>query len=125
MKRVAILGGGIAGLTAAYELAQLSNKGTSIQVELFEASSRLGGIVETIREGGFVIEGGPDGWVSEKPWARELALELGLEDELLSSNDEQRRTYVLIEGILKAMPNGMRMMVPADLTALDASDLFS
>src|SRR5579875_1034177 len=104
MKRVAILGGGIAGLTAAYELAQLSNKGTSIQVELFEASSRLGGIVETIREGGFVIEGGPDGWVSEKPWARELAVELGLESELIYSNDATRKTYILIDGTLQAIP---------------------
>ncbi|QNI37481.1 protoporphyrinogen oxidase [Edaphobacter albus] len=125
MKRIAILGGGIAGLAAAYELAQLSSKGISIRVELFEASPRLGGIVETIREGGFVIEGGPDGWVSEKPWARELAVELGLEEELIYSNDDQRKTYVLIDGALKAMPDGMRMMVPTDLAALDASELFS
>lgn len=125
MKRIAILGGGIAGLAAAYELAQFSKKNTSIRVELFEASSRLGGIVETIHEGGFVIEGGPDGWVSEKPWARELAVELGLEEELIYSNDDQRKTYVLLDGSLKAMPDGMRMMVPANLAALDTSELFS
>lgn len=125
MKRIAIVGGGIAGLTAAYEMAQLSRNGVAVQAKLFESSARLGGIIETIREGGFVIEGGPDGWVSEKTWARKLALELGLEDDLLCSNDDQRKTYVLMDGALKAMPDGMRMMVPADLVALDASELFS
>lgn len=124
-RRIAVIGGGVAGLTAAYELARQSHDTNPPHVALYEASSRLGGIVETIREGGFIIEGGPDGWVSEKPWARDLALELGLGDELLSSNDDERRTYVLIDGMLKAMPNGMRMMVPADLATLDASDLFS
>lgn len=124
-RRIAVIGGGIAGLAAGYELAKLSSLEAPLQVVLYEASSRLGGIVETTREGGFVIEGGPDGWVSEKPWARELTVELGLEEELIFSNDDERRTYVLIDGVLKAMPSGMRMMVPADLAALDASDLFS
>ena len=124
-RRIAIIGGGVAGLTAAYELSKLSGEDNSIHVSLYESSPRLGGIIETIREGGFVIEGGPDGWVSEKPWARELAIELGLEEELIYSNDDERRTYVLIDGILKAMPSGMRMMVPVDLAALDDSSLFS
>jgi oxygen-dependent protoporphyrinogen oxidase len=125
MKRVAIIGGGVAGLTAAYELAQWAGKGAAVQGVLFEASTRLGGIVETVREGGFVIECGPDAWVSEKPWARELAEELSLGDEVMASNDTQRKTYVLIDKKLQAMPDGMRMMVPADLGALDASGLFS
>jgi oxygen-dependent protoporphyrinogen oxidase len=126
VRRIAIVGGGVAGVTAAYELARLvQNTGEQIHVALYEVSSRLGGIVETVREGGFIIEGGPDGWVSEKPWARELALELGLGEELIPSNDGGRKTYVLIDNILKAMPDGMRMMVPSDLSALDASELFS
>jgi oxygen-dependent protoporphyrinogen oxidase len=60
MKRIAIVGGGIAGLTAAYELSRLASNGAAVEVTLFEASSRLGGIVETVREGGFVIECGPE-----------------------------------------------------------------
>jgi protoporphyrinogen/coproporphyrinogen III oxidase len=125
MKRVAIVGGGVAGLAAAYELARLARDGAEVQGVLFEASTRLGGIVETVREGGFVIECGPDAWVTEKPWARELAEELGLGDEVMASNDATRKTYVLVDKKLQAMPDGMRMMVPADLEALDGSELFS
>ncbi|HUZ96009.1 MAG TPA: protoporphyrinogen oxidase [Edaphobacter sp.] len=125
MKRIAIVGSGIAGLTAAYELSRLANNGAAIEAVLFESSPRLGGIVETVREGGFVIECGPDAWVTEKPWARELAEELGLGDAIISSNDATRKTYVLMDGQLKAMPDGMRMMVPSNLHALDQSDLFS
>src|SRR6185312_16668219 len=125
MKRIAIVGGGVAGLAAAYKLAQLAQRGAAVQAVLFEASTRLGGIVETVREGEFVIECGPDGWVTVKPWARELAEELGLDDEIMPSNDATRKTYVLIDNRLVPMPDGMRMMVPANLDALDASELFS
>nr|WP_158944813.1 protoporphyrinogen oxidase [Granulicella sp. S190] len=125
MKRVAIVGGGVAGLAAAYELARLAREGAALQVVLFEASTRLGGIIETVHEGGFVMECGPDAWVTEKPWARELAEELGLGDEVMPSNDATRKTYVLVDKKLQAMPDGMRMMVPGDLDALDASELFS
>lgn len=126
MKRIAIIGGGIAGLAAGYELSRIERETEeSFHVSLFETSSRLGGIVETVREGGFVIEGGPDGWVTEKPWARELAVELGLEEELIFSNDEERKTWILLGDELKAVPEGMRMMVPTDLDAIAASELFS
>ncbi|GGA73032.1 protoporphyrinogen oxidase [Edaphobacter acidisoli] len=124
MKRIAIVGGGIAGLTAAYELARLRER-SPVQVVLFESSARLGGIVETVREGGFVIECGPDGWVTEKPWARELAEGLGLEGEIVPSNDSQRKTYVLTGDRLVPIPDGMRMMVPKILQNIDSSELFS
>ena len=88
-KRIAVAGGGISGLATAYQLAC-----DGVDCTLFEASERLGGIVETVRKDGFVIECGPDSWVTEKPWARELAVELGLEDQIIGSNDQWRRTYV-------------------------------
>ena len=125
MKRIAIIGGGISGITAAYEFAKLARAGVPVEATLFESSPRLGGIVETVREGGFIIECGPDAWLTEKPWARDLAIELGLEHELLPSNDATRRTYILKDGALKPIPDGMSMMVPSDLSALDHSDLFS
>ena len=118
--RVAVVGGGIAGVTAAWELHRLG-----VSFSLFEASARLGGTVETVRRGGFVVECGPDGWVSEKPWARELAVDLGLAGELIGSNDAGRVTYIVQRGGLVAMPDGMRMMVPTDVRTLEGSTLFS
>ncbi len=120
MKRIAVIGGGISGLTAAWQLTQLG-----LPCTLYEAGARLGGIVETERRDGFVVECGPDSWVAEKPWARELAVELGLEDEIIASNDATRRTWLLRGGRLVPMPDGMRMMVPTRLDALEGSPLFS
>lgn len=131
MKRIAIIGGGIAGLTAAYELARLAREGAPIEAVLFESSSRFGGLIETVREGGFTVECGPDGWVSAKPWARELAVELGLASELIPSNDATRKTHIFLptpshpSGALAPLPDGLNMMVPTDLDALDHSPLFT
>ena len=124
-KSIAIVGGGIAGLTAAYELTRQQQAGADVTFTLVEMSKRLGGIVDTVHHDGYVLEGGPDGWVSEKPWARELAIELGLEQDLIYSNDAERVTYILRDGRLLPLPDGMRMMVPTDLGALDNSPLFS
>jgi oxygen-dependent protoporphyrinogen oxidase len=128
--RIAIIGGGIAGLTAAYELSRLAVSGSPVEAVLFEGSNRFGGILDTVREGGFTIEGGPDAWVTAKPWARELAIELGLESELLPSNDATRKTWLLQPASsgpahLVAMPDRMNMMVPTDLDALTGSALFT
>ncbi|HEX3470545.1 MAG TPA: protoporphyrinogen oxidase [Silvibacterium sp.] len=121
MKRVAIIGGGLSGLAAAYQLAQESG----VEFTLFEASKRLGGTVETVHRDGFVIECGPDSWVTEKPWARDLAVELGLEAEIIASNDRWRRTYLLENNRLVPMPDGMRMMVPTRWAPIMESPLFS
>ncbi len=131
MKRIAIIGGGIAGLTAAYELTRLAREGAQVEAVLFESSNRIGGVVETVREGGFTIECGPDAWITAKPWARELAIELGLESELISSNDDTRKTHIFLttpenpSGRLIPMPDGFHMMVPTNLAALEGSPLFS
>jgi len=131
MRRVAIVGGGIAGLTAACELAKLAREGAPVEAVLFESSQRLGGLLDTVREGGFTIECGPDGWLSAKPWARDLCTELGLAEELIYSNDATRRTHIFLttpdhpSGRLVAMPDGLNMIVPTDLAALEGSPLFS
>ena len=129
MKRVAIIGGGIAGLAAAYELEQQRLAGAAVDWQLYEASARLGGTVSTTRglieDAGFVLEEGPDGWVTEKPWAKDLAVELGLTSEIIPCNEAQKKTYVLIGNDLQAMPPRMRMMVPEDLSVLADSPLFS
>ncbi len=129
VKRIAIIGGGIAGLAAAYELEKHRQAGTPLDWHLYEASERFGGTVQTTRhvtpEGEFICEGGPDAWVTEKPWARELAEELGLANQIIASNDSAKKTYIWRKGQLVAMPDRMRMMVPEDLSTLDTSPLFS
>jgi protoporphyrinogen/coproporphyrinogen III oxidase len=122
-KRVAILGGGISGLTAAYILHR--DHSETCDFTLFEAENRLGGTIETIHADGFTIECGPDSWVTEKPWAEQLARELGLADELLRSNDHARRTYIARNGSLAPLPDAMHMMVPADLSTVLDSPLFT
>ncbi len=124
-RSILVVGGGVAGLAAAYELAKLQRAGTALTFTFVEASKRLGGILETVRQDGFVVECGPDGWVSEKPWASELAKELGMQNDLVFSNDAERVTYVLREGRLQPMPDGMRMMVPSTLESLEGTPLFS
>jgi oxygen-dependent protoporphyrinogen oxidase len=121
----------MAGMAAAYELARTAG----IVVTLFEASHRLGGTVETVTlpSGAgcpFVIECGPDSWVSDKPAARELAIELGLEDQLIYSIDARRRNYLARfgagnRGQLLPMPDGMRMMVPTRWAPVLESPLFT
>jgi oxygen-dependent protoporphyrinogen oxidase len=131
--RIAIIGGGVAGLTAAWELGRAAPEGADVDVALFEASGRLGGIIETVREGGFVMETGPDGWLTAKPWASELAHDLGLGDDLIGSNDETRKTWIYLAHpgasahppALVPMPDGMTLMVPGNLEALQGSPLFS
>jgi oxygen-dependent protoporphyrinogen oxidase len=120
-RRIAVVGAGIAGLTAAYEAARQAD----VRVTMFEASDRLGGTVETVREQGFTIECGPDSWVSERTAARELAEELGLADEIVYSNDAVRRNYLVQGRALIPMPEGMRMMVPTRWQPILESPLFS
>ncbi len=114
-KRVAVLGGGIAGLAAAYTLARARQSGAPVEELLIEARDRLGGVIRTERFEGFVIEAGPDSFLAEKPEAAALARELGLGDSLIGSNDRQRRTYILHRGRLVPLPDGLMFLVPTRL----------
>ncbi|MEO5936122.1 MAG: protoporphyrinogen oxidase [Terriglobales bacterium] len=121
MTRVAIIGGGIAGLSAAHYLTQ-----SGADFTLFEATSRVGGVIQTERTPeGFIVEAGPDSFLSAKPWAAELAREVGLADDLIPSNDHARKTYILRSGKLVAIPDGMQMMVPTRSWPVLTSPLFS
>jgi oxygen-dependent protoporphyrinogen oxidase len=120
MKPVAIVGGGITGLTAAYTLHK-----HEIPFVLYEASPRLGGSLLTERVHGVTIEGGADSWITAKPWAAELARELGISDQLIHSDDAERATYIVRGGQLVPMPKGLRLFVPTDIDAAKQSGLFS
>ena len=90
MKRIAIVGGGISGLSAAFYLERLRRGGASLEYKLFEASPRLGGVIKTERVDDFVIEAGPDSFLTSKLWAAQLARDAGIGDQLLPSNDRKR-----------------------------------
>ena len=125
MKRIAIVGGGISGLSAAYALEQQRRAGTPVEYVLFESGSRLGGVMVTERAEGCLIEAGPDSFLTEKPWAIDLCRQIGLENELIGSNDSERKTYILVNGKLVVMPDGLMFMVPTKILPTVFSPLFS
>jgi oxygen-dependent protoporphyrinogen oxidase len=125
MRRIAVIGGGISGLAAAYALEKQRARSGDVDYVLFEAGSRFGGVIRTDTADGFVIEGGPDSFLTEKPWAADLCREVGLSDQLISSNDSDRKTYIRLKGRLMPLPDGMMFMVPTDLLAAFSSRLFA
>jgi len=110
--RVAVIGGGVSGLAAAYTLARARQDAAPVEEMLFEASPCVGGVVRTESVEGFLIEGGPDSFLAEKPQAAAMARELGLGDDLMGSNDHARRTYILHRGRLLPLPDGLMFLVP-------------
>jgi protoporphyrinogen/coproporphyrinogen III oxidase len=125
MKRIAIIGGGIAGLSAAFYLEKARRAGADLQWALFEKSDRLGGVIQTERHDGFVIEAGPDSFLSIKPDAARVCQELGLGDQLIPSNDASRKTYILVKGSLVPIPHGLEFMVPTRIWPMATTPLFS
>lgn len=125
MIRVAIIGGGISGLAAAFELEEQRRAGAEVEYVLYESSSRLGGVLRTELVDGCVVEAGPDSFVTEKPWAADLARALGIGDQLIGSNDAGRKTYILTRGRLVEMPDGLMFMVPTKILPTGFSSLFS
>lgn len=125
MKRVAIVGGGISGLAAAFALEKRKKLGAAIEYVLFESSPRFGGVIRTESVDGCVMEAGPDSFLTEKPWAADLCRELGLGDQLIGSNDADRKTYILVKGLLVPLPDGLQFMVPTRLASAFFSPLFS
>jgi oxygen-dependent protoporphyrinogen oxidase len=123
--RIAIIGGGIAGLAAAFELEKARAASANVEYALFEARDRLGGSLASEIVDGAVLERGPDSFLSEKPAAAELCRELGLGDELLPSNDFARKTYIVIRNRLVALPDGLMFLVPTRLIPTALSPLFS
>lgn len=125
MKRVVIIGGGIAGLATAWSLREHQPEGADFEIVLVERNERFGGNIRTEREGGFLVEGGPDCFLSEKPWAMELCKRIGLSGKLLPTNDKNRKTFVLSGGRLHVLPEGVILMIPTKILPLATSSLIS
>ena len=122
-KRVVIVGGGISGLAAAHRLLELHHD--KAQVTLLEASGRLGGIIETHERDGFLLERGPDSFISEKPEAVALAKRLGIESRLIQTNEEQRRSFIVRNGRLRPVPEGFQLLAPSRMLPFITTDIFS
>jgi oxygen-dependent protoporphyrinogen oxidase len=117
---VAVIGGGISGLTAAFELAK-----AGIVCTIVDPKPVLGGVIRTENAGGCLIEAGPDSFLAQKPWALELIEELGLGDQVIGSNDKRRRTFVLRNGRLVRIPDGLQFMAPTRIAPVVKSPLLS
>jgi oxygen-dependent protoporphyrinogen oxidase len=123
---IVVVGGGISGMSAAYELGRAVRDGAApVAVTLIEREARLGGKVVTERNGPFIIEGGPDSFMAQKPWAAELAREIGLGDELMVASPMRRTTWVLIRGRPQPLPEGMLLIVPTRIAPFAFSPLIS
>jgi protoporphyrinogen/coproporphyrinogen III oxidase len=125
MTRIAIVGGGISGLSAAFALEERRQAGESLEFVIYEAGSRFGGVLVTERVDDFIVEAGPDSFLTEKPWAAKLCRRLGIEDQLIGSKDSDRKTYILLKGKLVPLPDGLMFMVPTSLMPAMMSPLFS
>ncbi len=122
---VAIVGGGIAGLSTAWYLQQ-----RGVPYVLLEAATRWGGKLLTERVEGygsepFIVEGGPDSFITQKPWGAALAREVGLADRLIGTNEQLKQTYVLNKGKPVPLPDGVLMIVPTKFKPFVFSPLIS
>jgi len=124
--RLVVVGGGIAGLTAAHRAVEISReRETALELTVLEARDRLGGTIETEHAGGFLVETGPDSFLSEKPWALALCRRIGLESRLVGTDDRFRRVFVWFGKRLHPVPDGFQLLAPTRLTPFVTSSLFS
>ena len=124
--RLVVVGGGIAGLTAAHRAVEISReRETALELTVLEARDRLGGTIETEHAGGFLVETGPDSFLSEKPWGLALCRRIGLESRLVGTDDRFRRVFVWFGKRLHPVPDGFQLLAPTRLTPFVTSSLFS
>jgi len=126
MKKIVIIGGGISGLAALYYLSKkLKEKKIKADLHLLEKSERFGGQIKTEYVKGFVIDGGSDCFIREKPWALGLCRELGIEGKLVNTRDENNGTFIYRKGKLHPLPEGLMALVPVRFLPFITTGLFS
>jgi oxygen-dependent protoporphyrinogen oxidase len=125
-KTIAIIGGGITGLSAAYALQkEVEKRDEAITFVLIEKDDRLGGSILTEKKKGFIIEGGPDCFLSEKPEALALCHKLGLQDHLIGTNAGVRRIFILSQGMLRELPEGFMLLAPTNFSSFIKNPLIT
>ncbi|HEY3966883.1 MAG TPA: protoporphyrinogen oxidase [Planctomycetaceae bacterium] len=124
--RVAIVGGGLAGLAAVHRLHELcAREQRPHEFVLFEAGSRLGGIVGTRSIDGYRVELGADSFITNKPWGVDLCRRLGIDGRLIPTNAQYRRSLVLRNGTPVPVPDGFQLLAPVSIGAVLGSPIFS
>lgn len=119
MKRVVIIGGGLSGLAAARAvLDEAEARAIPVELTLLERDPQLGGKIRTVREGGYLSEAGPPGFLDNKPATLALARRLGLEQRLLKSDDNARKRYIFTGGALKLLPEDPLSFLLSDLISI-------
>src|SRR5262245_27316567 len=113
---IAIVGGGIAGLTVAFETLELaSTTGADVEVLCLEGSRRPGGNIRTERVDGYLCEWGPNGFLDNAPATVDLVRRLGLEATVLSADPGAERRFVLRDGRLREIPTRARSFLTSDV----------
>lgn len=124
--RIVIIGGGISGLAAAHRVIELSaERKQQTEVTLLEAGQRLGGTIQTESRDGFLLECGPDSFISEKPEALALAKRLSLDSHLIETNEQHRRSFIVRKGKLRPVPEGFQLLAPSRIWPFLTTDIFS
>lgn len=123
---IAVIGGGISGFAFANRIRELSElSGRKVSVTLVEGESRCGGVIETMETDGFLFEGGPESFITEKPWAADLCARLGLSGELMGTRPRFRRSFIYRRGRLRPVPEGFYLIGPARVFPFLKSGLMS
>jgi oxygen-dependent protoporphyrinogen oxidase len=125
VKRIAIIGAGVSGLAAATGIQRAKEAGAPVDFALFERSGRLGGVMVTERIDDCLIEAGPDSFLSEKTYGTDFCKTFGLADQIIGSNDQERKTYIVVNNRLVAMPDGLMFMVPTKILPTVTTPLFT
>jgi protoporphyrinogen/coproporphyrinogen III oxidase len=126
VRRIVIVGGGITGLAAAHRCQELAcERGLYLELLLVESGPRLGGVLRTERRDGFLLEAGPDSFITQKPWALDLCRRLGLEAQLIGTDPTHRRSFVARGRRLLPVPEGFQLLAPSRLWPFVASPIFS
>jgi protoporphyrinogen/coproporphyrinogen III oxidase len=125
LKRIAIIGAGVSGLAAATVLQHAKQAGAELEFTLFDRSDRLGGVMITEQIDGCLIEAGPDSFLSEKTYGADFCKLFGLGDQIIGSNDDERKTYIVVNNRLVAMPDGLMFMVPTKILPTVTTPLFT
>src|SRR5271155_399649 len=124
--RVVVIGGGLSGLAAAHRIQERARSmRRPVELTVLEAKDRLGGVLWTDRSDGFTLEGGPDSFITNKPWGIDLCHRLGLGDQLVETESSHRRSFVVWERRLGPVPEGFVLMAPQRLLPILTTPILS